>query len=225
MAADEIVAELDRALRPLADGDRAAAMAAYMQHRFAFLGVAATPRRAAQRDTVRALSALAGDELLDVADACWDRPEREFQYTACDALRRYVDRLDGSHLPRVERLIRTESWWDTVDLLAAHVVGPLVRSDHSMIDVMDAWIADDDIWIARSAILHQLGARGDTDAERLFTYVDRRAGDTEFFIRKAAGWALREYAKVDPTAVRAYVEDRGARLSGLTRREALKHLR
>ncbi len=127
-------------------------------------------------------------------------------------------------MPRVERLIRTKSWWDTVDVLAGHVVGPLVARNPGLTATIDAWIDDADFWIVRTAILHQLGYGADTDADRLFGYVDRRCSDTEFFIRKACGWALRQYARTDPEAVRAFVLDRGDRLSGLTRREALKHL-
>jgi 3-methyladenine DNA glycosylase AlkD len=110
-----------------------------------------------------------------------------------------------------------------VDALAANVIGPMVAADPALIATMDRWI-DDDLWIARAALLHQLTYRDRTDAERLFGYVDRRCGDTDFFIRKAAGWALREYAKTDPDAVRRFVARRGERLSGLTRREALKRI-
>ncbi len=96
---------------------------------------------------------------------------------------------------------------------------------HSELAVeMDRWIRDDDIWIARTAILHQLGYRERTDAERLFAYALRRAGDSEFFIRKALGWALRQYAGIEPESVRQFVSDNQDVLSGLTIREATKHL-
>ena len=109
-------------------------------------------------------------------------------------------------------------------LILTAIVGPMVAADATLSATLDRWIDDEDHWIARTAILHQLKYRERTDADRLFRYIDRRASDTEFFLRKAAGWALREYAKTDPDAVRAYVDDCGDRLSGLTRREALKHL-
>ena len=97
-----------------------------------------------------------------------------------------------------------------------------MRADRTLATATDRWIGGDDIWLARSAILHQLRWGADTDADRLFEYSLRRAGDTEFFIRKAIGWALRQYARTDPDAVRAFVERH--EFSGLTRREALKHL-
>ena len=89
---------------------------------------------------------------------------------------------------------------------------------------MDEWIVDDDIWLARTAILHQNRAKAATDPMRLFRYCEFRAGDKEFFIRKAIGWALREYSKTDAAAVRAFVDDHAADLSGLSRTEALKWL-
>lgn len=89
---------------------------------------------------------------------------------------------------------------------------------------MDHWIASDDIWVARSSIIYQLGYKRNTDADRLFDYCQRRSGDTEFFIRKAIGSALREYSKTDPAAVRDFVSRNQERLSGLSKREALKRI-
>jgi len=216
------ITELRHDLSSVADPDRRTAMSTYMKHRFVFLGVGAVVRKAASRSFVTAGTGLTSDELFDAADACWDEPEREFQYVGADLLRRHSSRLDG--LTRVERLIRSKSWWDTVDALAAHVVGPIARNDPGQVSTLDTWIDDDEIWVARTAILFQLGAGDATDRDRLFGYVDRRCDDTEFFIRKACGWALRQYARLEPDAVRDFVDSRGDRLSGLTRREALKHL-
>ena len=222
MPADQ-VDDLRRELAAVADPARAPAMAAYMKDRFVFLGVPAPTRKSAQRRFVAAGDGAGSDELLDRADACWSRPEREFQYVGTDLLARWVASIDADDLDRVERLIRTKPWWDTVDALATNVVGPMVAASPSLVTVMDRWI-DDDLWVARSAILHQLKYRDRTDADRLFAYVDRRCADTDFFLRKGAGWALREYSKTDPDAVCRYVADRGDRLSGLTRREALKRI-
>ena len=221
---DDLLVELRRTLNDFTVPEKAPQMAAYMKDRFAFLGVNATARRAAQRQFVNESASWSSATLFAVADACWAEPEREFQYVACDLLVRRVGSIAASDIGRVEALIRSKSWWDTVDALAANVVGPMVAADSQLTDVMDRWIEEDDIWIARTAILHQLKYKERTDRDRLFAYVDRRAGDREFFLRKASGWALREYAKTEPGAVRGYVSSRGDRLSGLTRREALKHI-
>ncbi|HSL73245.1 MAG TPA: DNA alkylation repair protein [Ilumatobacteraceae bacterium] len=209
-------------LEAVAEPESAPAMAAYMQHHFQFLGVKTPQRRAAVKPTMTQARAATGDELCDFVRECWEQPEREFQYVGADLLRANVKRLESRHLAEVEDLIVTKAWWDTVDALAAWSVGPLVRADPALVAVMDQWIDDDDIWLARTAILHQLHFGPDTDADRLFDYARRRAGDTEFFIRKAIGWALRQYARTDPEAVRALVAAHD--FSGLTRREALKHL-
>jgi 3-methyladenine DNA glycosylase AlkD len=97
-------------------------------------------------------------------------------------------------------------------------------ANHGLADEMDRWIDDADIWVARTAILHQLSYKSATDGDRLFAYARSRAGDTEFFIRKALGWALRQYAREEPDRVRAFVAANRSHLSGLTVREALKHI-
>lgn len=220
----DLLLELRHELESVADAEQAPRMKAYMKDRAEFLGVKTPARRTVSKPFIAAGRDATAEQLLAAADACWDEPEREFQYVATDLLKRWNMALGPNSLPRVEQLIRTKSWWDTVDALAGAVVGPIVGRNPELTATMDVWIDDADFWIARTAILYQLGYGTDTDADRLFRYVDRRCADTEFFIRKACGWALRQYARYDPEAVRTYVFDRGEALSGLTRREALKHL-
>lgn len=218
---DELRIELER----LVDPERAAGARRYMRDRFEFLGIPMPTLRRTAKPLVRTARTAPADRILDIADELWAQPEREFQYVGVDLLRAGLPRLGRDHLDRIERYVRTASWWDTVDALAAHVVGGLVAADRDRLAPhMDLWIDDPDLWIARTAILHQLRYGADTDVDRLFGYVDRRCDDTEFFIRKACGWALRQYARHDPDEVGAYVTDRGNRLSPLTRREATKHL-
>ncbi len=227
------LALLRAALIAVADPSRAEGMKAYMNDIAPFLGVSTPDRRRTQRaltNWVRTTATnTAVDVLLDFADACWAEPEREFQYAATDLLRVAATKRGGTmlgpeHLPRIEQLLRTKPWWDTIDSLAAWTVGPMVQAHPVLVSTMDEWIEDDDRWIARTAILHQLSYGRATDSERLFRYADRRAADSEFFIRKALGWALRQYARVSPDEVRSFVQARDDQLSGLTRREALKHL-
>jgi len=197
-------------------------MAAYMRDQFSFVGIATPMRVALQRDVVARFGPLGPDDLTAFASACWARDEREYQYAACWVLRRRVGVLDRQFLRTAQHLITTKSWWDTVDELAAHVVGPIVRADRSQRAVMDRWLADDDIWLARTAILHQLSWKDDTDADWLFDACLRRAADSEFFIRKAIGWALRSFSYVDPAAVEQFVGAHTDELSGLSQREAMK---
>lgn len=216
----EWVAAVQAALRPLADAERAGPMRAYMKDQFPFLGIA-TPVR---RQAVAFLGREFQGDALAVAQSLWALPEREYQYVACDLLRRHVHGLTDAGLHVLSELILDKSWWDTVDSLAV-TVGSLVMQYPHLIARMDAWIEDDSLWIRRVALLFQLAWKSETDQERLFDYCLRRAGDTDFFIRKAIGWALRQYARENPTAVARFVRSHETQLSGLSIREAMKHLK
>ncbi len=211
-------------LRTATNPDKAPRMAAYMKDQFPFLGLTSPERRTLQKPFMAIARTTEADEVLDIADLCWAADEREFQYVGSDLLRARAKTLRATDLDRLHALIVNKSWWDTIDALAAHPVGMLVRQFPGLGTVMDTWIDDPNIWVARTAILHQLRYKEAVDQERLFGYVSRRAGDTEFFIRKALGWALRSYAFVAPDEVRSFVADHEDDLSGLTKREALKHL-
>lgn len=126
-------------------------------------------------------------------------------------------------LPLYEEMIVSGAWWDFVDDLAAHAVGDLGLAHRSeLTKAMRAWSRDADLWKRRTSILHQLRYRDKIDLALLAHCIEGSIADKDFFARKAIGWALRQHAKVDPQWVRAYVEKNAARLSGLSKREALK---
>ena len=213
------------ALLPLEEPERADQMAAYMKDHFPFLGITAQPRRQAVRQGTSTLGAPPSeDELLRAAEICWEVDERELQYVGTDLLARHRGLLTGAALPRLRTLVETKSWWDTVDALASPTIGSVVQGDPELLEVMDRWVDDDDLWVARTAIIHQLRFKEATDADRLFDHCLRRAGDQDFFLRKAIGWALRQYARTAPAEVRAFVEAHRDELSPLSIREATKHL-
>lgn len=193
-----------------------------MRDQFPYLGIPTPERRKLTRDAVWGTPHPAANDCAELARRCWELPEREFRYFAVDYLVANVKHCDSTLLPTLRTLITTDSWWDTIDPLATRVVGPLVTADPKLVATMDAWIRDENLWIARTAILHQLHYKAATDEQRLFEYCSLQAGHKDFFIRKAIGWALREYAYTAPDAVRAYLE-RGE-LSPLSVREASKHL-
>ena len=194
-------------------------MAAYMKDQFPFLGVASPERRTAQREALGDWRAPTEDELSDFARACWAKDEREFQYAACDTLIRHVKRIGPDALDLCEALITDKPWWDTTDALASRVV-----AFHARRPVIERWLTSGNLWLERTAIIHQLGYKRATDEALLFHACLTHAASTEFFHRKAIGWALRQYAKVSPDAVRIFVADHVDELSGLSKREALKHL-
>jgi len=199
-------APIESALRPLADPARAAGMAAYMRGQFPFLGVGAAERRKA----VRGLLPRTLDR--ELVDALWALPEREFQYVACDHLRT----VESAPADWLRTLVTTRSWWDTVDALAA----PVGRACTP--EQMRAWARDDNLWVRRAAILHQLKRREATDTALLAEILAGNLGSGEFFIDKALGWALREYSRTDPAWVRAFLDTHA--VAALTRREATRYL-
>ncbi len=221
-----LLLQIDAALRPLADPGQAAPMRAYMLDQFAFLGIRATPRRQALRGLPR-LNTWTAADLLSVAEALWEMPEREFQYVAVDLLAKHHRQLELASLPRLLQLVQRHAWWDTVDGLAGVVGDILLRARTGQADAqrpMDDWLGHPSLWVRRVAMLHQLGWKVQTDQARLFRYALALAPETDFFMRKAIGWALRDHARTQPDAVRAFLMAHAHVLSGLTRREAGKHL-
>lgn len=220
-----VVTRLEALFDAHRDEARARAMAAYMRNQFPFAGIPTPQRRTLQRDALRGLEAPTEEQLLQVARELWGRDEREYHYAAADLVTRFVARCGPTALATIRDLVTTKSWWDTVDALAAHGVGPLVAAHPVLAREMDTWIDDENLWLRRTAILHQLHFKAATDTTRMFDYCLRRGHEREFFIRKAIGWALREYSKTDAAAVIRFVAEHEGELSPLSRREALLWLR
>jgi len=215
----DIATGIQIALQPLADAGRAGAMAAYMKGKFAFLGIQTPARRQATLPIMRTFTG----NPVGAARELWALPEREYQYVAVDLLRRQNKRLVAIDLPVLEALVQDKSWWDIVDGLAP-TIGAIVAREPQQVCRMDALIRAPDFWLRRVALLHQLDWKENTDEPRLFDYCLYCADDREFFIRKAIGWALRQYARTNPVAVRHFLATNRERLSGLSFREAAKHL-
>ena len=202
-------------------------MTAYMRHQFSFLGVKAP----AQKSVVRAALAQAGrpvdqGEVVAAVDALWALPEREHRYAGCALAARFAPMASPALLDHIARWITTDPWWDTCDPLARNCAGQVVRRHPELRSTMDRWLAGDDLWLIRSALIHMGGWKADIDREWVFAACLTQAAHPDFFVRKAIGWILRDLAWVDPDAVTAFVEGPGAGvLSGLSRREALKNVR
>ena len=226
MLVNDLVAAVIASYRGAGDAERAAAQRAYMRDQFPYLGIATPERRRLSRAVLKAVGGARPTtaDCAALALRCWELPEREFRYFAVDYLVANVRHCDSSLLTTLRTLITTDSWWDTIDPLATRVVGPLVAADSGLVATMDAWVRDENLWIARTAVLHQLHYKAATDEKRLFEYCVLQAGHKDFFIRKAIGWALREYAYSAPEAVRAFLDGEGGGLSPLSVREAAKHL-
>ena len=222
--ADAAVSALTEALEVAGDADRAVDMRRYMRDQFACFGVPTPQRRSIATQVLAPLGPPSGRDLEALGPLAWAVDQRELQYIAVDVLARHVKLARPELLAVAAGLVVTKSWWDTVDALASKVIGPLVRQFPPLVETLDQWIVGDELWLARTAILHQLSYKGDTDVDRLFRYSLTWASCPDFFARKAIGWALRQYARTDPDAVRAFVAERRDVLSPLTVREASKHL-
>jgi len=230
----DLVAEVRRTLAAGADAERAAAQQRYMKSAMPYHGLTLPDMRAA----VRPVLADPAYRIEGRADweatirALWDNAtHREERYAAIElaAHRHYRAWQDPDTVPLYRHLIVTGAWWDLVDGVAAEQVGGIL-ADHRrrLTPTIRAWAVEDDLWLRRSAIISQLGHKESTDLDLLSDAIDANLEGTaygsEFFIRKAIGWALRQHARVAPDWVRAFVASRADRLSGLSRREALKHL-
>jgi 3-methyladenine DNA glycosylase AlkD len=158
----------------------------------------------------------------------WDEAtHREERYAATALARHRTARpwQDPAALDLYRHLVVTGAWWDHVDEVASQLVGGVLAGHRDDVTpVMRAWAVDDDLWVRRTAVLCQLNHRAETDVDLLRDVVEANVDDRSFWLRKAIGWALREHAKTDPDWVRAEVHRLGDRLSGLSRREALRHL-
>jgi 3-methyladenine DNA glycosylase AlkD len=218
------VQALQAHMEPHRNPEQAEPMANYMKGLFPFLGIKTPEREALTREFTKLHGLPDMDELDMIVRELWLLPDREYACIALHLLSKHAKMFDREHAALLEHLIVTRSWWDTVDAIAATLVGNLFTKYPDLIErYAEAWIASDNIWLQRSAILFQLKYKGRTDVDRLFRYVTHCSSSKEFFIQKGIGWALREYAKTDPDQVRQFVED--TPLAALSRREALKHLK
>ena len=220
-----LVEKVGRELCKNADPERSQPMKKYMRDKFEFFGLSSPLRRSVCKEFLQ--QKLSPQETRKFVALLWAKPEREFQYFAVDYLEKHMDTSAEfeANIECVKGLITSKSWWDTVDALAYKIVGGLV-SKHRDIgkNVMEKWINHENMWLRRTAILHQLSYKEKTDEEMLFRLCSARAEEEEFFIRKAIGWALRQYSWTSSSSVKKYLVKNKKQLSNLSFKEAAKHL-
>lgn len=218
------ITDLEVAFHQNASEKEAIPMANYMKNHFTFFGIKSTPRRAITKE----ISKLYKEEIaLNFRKITWElftKNEREYHYSAMEIL---IKELKGknqkSDILLIEKWITTNSWWDTVDLLAKYLLGNyLIQFPEETQQIINRFSASENMWLNRSAILFQLDYKTRTNTELLFQLCENHAHSKEFFIQKSIGWALREYAKTNPDAVTYFVAKTD--LKPLSKREALKNL-
>lgn len=204
------------------DEERAVQMSAYMRNQFPFLGIPSPKRRELCKDYFN--QAKKEKEVnWAFVHACWEQDEREYQYVATDYLQKMQKYLTAADLPALKELITSKSWWDTVDSLNK-VVGAIALAHPEVNSTLIAWSIDDNRWLRRIAIIHQLSRKEQTDTKLLEQMIVNNLGQTEFFINKAIGWSLRDYSKTNPEWVRTFLDTYRDQLAPLSIREASKYV-
>jgi 3-methyladenine DNA glycosylase AlkD len=207
-----------------ANPSQAAPMKKYMRDQFEYLGIKSPQFKVLLKEFIGEHGLPPVSDLDQIARELWSLPQREFQYLAVGLIGRSENQLPADFIETLEYLITTKSWWDTVDSFAGGVVGihfkryPAIRKKY-----LARWRKSENFWLRRTTILFQLNYKDETDFDLLCEIIRENLGSKEFFINKAIGWALRQYARTDPKAVKKFVKET-KELHPLSRREAMKHL-
>ena len=196
---------------------------AYMKNQFDFLGIPTPERRRICKTWIKTMGLLPQGELQKIVSELWKLEEREYQYCAIELMAYHKRQWNIEIISLFEHCITHKSWWDTVDFIATECLGPYFKLfPENIVPITGGWNRSDNIWLQRSSLLFQKAYKKTTDLELLSKYIEHLCGSKEFFIRKAIGWILREYAKTNPQWVISFVGQH--ELSPLSTREALKHL-
>jgi 3-methyladenine DNA glycosylase AlkD len=223
-----LVTAVRAGLKKAADPVKAPQMQAYMKSDMPYRGVASAVQKALWRRIFRAHRLASAEEWREAVLALWRGAKyREERYAAIGLsdLTAYASYRRMASVPMFEEMIVTGAWWDYVDVIASHQLGDILRAEpRRMKPLMRRWATDRCMWKRRAAILCQLGFKRDTDLDLLYACIEPSIDSKEFFLRKAIGWALRQYAWTDPGEVQRYVKANRARLSPLSVREAIKNI-
>ena len=202
--------------------EQAQRMSKYMLNKFEYIGIKTPERREIFKNFFKEYK---NGEKIDweFVNKCWENKYREFQYVGADYLKNMKDKLTIDDIPKFKRLILEKSWWDTIDNLDM-TIGALALKDSNVNKILLEWSLDENIWLRRIAIDHQLLRKEKTDIELLEKILKNNLEQTEFFINKAIGWALRDYSKTNPEWVKNFIEKNKEKMAKLSIREASKYL-
>ena len=202
--------------------EQAQKMSKYMLNKFEYIGIKTPERRKIFKNSFKEYK---NKEKIDweFVNKCWENKYREFQYVAADYLKNMKDKLTIDDIPKFKQLILKKSWWDTIDNLDM-TIGALALKDSNVNKILLEWSLDENIWLRRIAIDHQLLRKEKTDTELLEKILKNNLGQAEFFINKAIGWALRDYSKTNPNWVKNFIEKNREKMAKLSIREASKYL-
>ncbi|MCB0593686.1 MAG: DNA alkylation repair protein [Lewinellaceae bacterium] len=206
------------------DPERAQGQMAYMRNQFEYYGLRAPEWVALSKQIFADKGIPEGEDLQTLARLCMEDEYREINYFALEMVQKVQKKQPEAFIEFFEELITTRSWWDTVDWLSKLVGIHFRRFPHLIAPVTERWMASGNMWLQRVCLIFQLTYKEKTDTELMFRFILELQDSKEFFIQKAAGWALRQYSKTDPEAVKAFIEAHPG-LAPLTKREGLKRLK
>lgn len=199
----------------------AAKQKAYLRNQFEFYGIKTTHRREIQKPFLVKEFLPPKQDLEMIVKTLWQKPQREYHYFAQELAMKYSKKMDINDIALFEFMVTHQSWWDTVDAIATKLIGDYFKKFPQQRDrYIITWIMSEHLWLQRSAILFQLKYKNNLDTKFLSYVIHELLGSKEFFINKAIGWILRDYSRINPTWVRAFVEQ--TNLSNLSRKEALR---
>jgi 3-methyladenine DNA glycosylase AlkD len=218
------VLSLKKVYEQNANPEQAGPMKKYMRNQFEYLGIKSPQMAALNKEFIKGYGLPPIDQLNEISRDLWSLPQREFQYVATGLASRLENKLEPEFMTTIEYLIITKSWWDTVDSIAGGILGaqfkrfPKVREKY-----LKKWRKSDNFWLRRTTLLFQLSYKEETDFDLMCELIKENLGSDEFFINKAIGWALRQYAWTNPAPVKKFVKATKD-LHPLSRREALKNI-
>ncbi len=196
----------------------------YLRNKFEFIGLKSSIRKELSRNFLNRKSLPPYTEAKKWVHIMWNWKEREFQYLAMEMLARYHRDYQKEDIEFIEELIISKSWWDTVDFIATHIAGKyFLKFPEQIYPVVDKWLKSHNTWLQRTCLIFQLKYREKTDTETLSRTILHLKNHKDFFIRKAIGWALRQYARTNENWVKDFLKSHS--LHSLSYREATKHLK
>ena len=220
----EYIENLTRAFDNQRNDSIAQQQKAYLKDQFEFFGLKTPVRREIQKPFLQREYLPSKTEAMQITKELWKRPEREFHYFGQELMMKFKNKLDDGDLKFIEYMITHNSWWDTVDMIASHLVGAYFKTyPKKKRALMLKWSKSEDMWIRRTSLIFQLKYKDETDTELLTQVIENNLGSKEFFINKAIGWALRTYSAIDPEWVEDFVENHPD-LANLSKKEALRSI-
>ena len=208
-----------------ANAKNAAASKAYVRDLFDYYGMTTPQRRDVQKVFHEEVALPPFEVVPEITKILWNKPQRELQYFAMELYGKYKKQFSGKDVPVFEYMIRNKSWWETVDFIAPKLIAALhLKHPELQEENCKRWMKSNHLWLMRAAIIHQNLYKTKTNEKLLFSLISDCMDHEDFFIRKAIGWSLRQYARTNPAAVRKFVLMNKQSLSEISKREALKHI-